>query len=248
MTNHTRKVNGDVAARISRRDSIKWLGAILAGNALTPYPGDAQVLATSAPTDNWPSAELPPITSAGYGQDPDLLSLTAGPWPRTLTESDLRTVRIVADILIPREGEVPSAAELHVEDVVDEWVSAPYEQQARDREQILPLLKWLDEESARRFGQPFANAVASQQLAIVDDVAWLDVSQEFLRPAAAFDRLRSIVVAAFFCTPEGSADLGYLGGKVIAGDYPGPTDEALRHLNEVLASLDLEAVADPASA
>lgn len=243
--NNKREVAADTTpTRISRRDSLRWMGAILASNALTPYPADARDAQANA-GDTWPAPTLSPVTATGYGQDPDLVSLKSGPWPRTLTANELRTVRRVAEILVPREGEVPSAAELSVEEVVDEWVSAPYEQQVRDREQIVPLLHWLDDESTRRFDQAFADAGDSQQLAIIDDVAWLDTNEEFLRPAAAFDRLRSIVVAAFFCTPEGSKDLGYLGGRVIAGDYPGPTDEALQHLDEILRSLDLDAVEDP---
>jgi hypothetical protein len=33
---------------------------------------------------------------------------------------------------------------------------------------------------------------------------------------------------------------------VIAGDYPGPSEEAVRHLRQVLKSLDLDEIADPA--
>lgn len=232
--------------RISRRESLKWFGMVLAGNALTPYPADAAVPA-AAGDDNWPMLKLAPVTAPGYGQDPDLVSMTAGPWPRTLSADELDIVRLVAGIVVPREGDVPSAAELHVEDVVDEWVSAPYEAQQRDRVPVVSLLIWLDAESERRFGHPFAAADDAQRTAIVDDIAWLDTQEIHRRPAQAFDRLRSIIVAAFFCTPEGSADLGYLGGQPIAGDYPGPTAEARRHLAGVLESLGLDAWVDPAA-
>jgi hypothetical protein len=47
------------------------------------------------------------------------------------------------------------------------------------------------------------------------------------------------VLAAFFCTPEGCKDIGYLGNVPIAGDYPGPSDEAKAHLDQVLAELGL---------
>lgn len=234
--------SNDTLPRISRRESLKWFGLMLAGNALTPYPADAG----TAGTGHWPEPKLAPVDAAGYGQDPDLVSLTTGAWPRTLSESELLNARLVAGILVPREGDVPSAAELRVEDVVDEWVSAPYEGQVRDRQQIVPLLQWLDDESVRRFDRTFADAGAAQRLQIVDDIAWLDADDPFRRPAAAFDRLRSIIVAAFFCTPEGSADLGYVGGKAIAGDYPGPSEEARRHLAQVLDSLGLEPFEDPA--
>jgi len=236
----------DRLPRISRRESLKWFGMVLAGNALTPYPVDAAASNVSA-DDHWPMLKLAPVTAPGYGQDPDLVAMTAGPWPRTLSTGELDIVRLVAGIVIPREGDVPSAAELQVEDVVDEWVSAPYEGQQRDRVPIVSLLVWLDAESERRFGHRFADVSDAQRVAIVDDIAWWDADAIYRRPVQAFDRLRSIIVAAFFCTPEGSSDLGYLGGKPIAGDYPGPTEAALHHLAGVLESLGLVAWVDPAA-
>ncbi len=240
------KQGRDRLPRITRRESLKWFGMVLAGNALTPYPADAAASVVVG-DDHWPMLKLAPVTAPGYGQDPDLVAMTAGPWPRTLSAGELDIVRLVAGILVPREGDVPSAAELQVEDVVDEWVSAPYEAQQRDRVPIVSLLIWLDAESERRFDQRFVDATDAQRVAIIDDIAWLDAQEIYRRPAQAFDRLRSVIVAAFYCTPEGSADLGYLGGKAIAGDYPGPTAEALRHLAGVLASLGLEAWVDPAA-
>jgi hypothetical protein len=232
---------------ISRRDSLKWLSLLLAGGALGAYPRRAVAAAdTGENPGHWPTLDVAPVRAAGYGQDPDLMSLTAGPWPRTLPAAELAKVNVLADILVPREGDVPSAGELHVADVVDEWISAPYDTQQRDCAPILSLLRWLDDESLSRFDRSFADLDDAQRIEIVDDIAWLDAEPEFQRAAHAFDRLRSIVVAAFFCTPEGSADLGYVGNKVIAGDYPGPTDDALAHFRQVLKSLDLEECVDPA--
>ncbi len=232
---------------INRRESLKWFALLLAGNSLSATPLRAMLAPAGdgGAAGHWPALDLPPVKARGYGQDPDLMSLTAGPWPKTLSATELATVAIVADILVPREGSVPSAAELHVEQVVDEWVSAPYDAQQQDRVPIVSLLRWLDDESAARFDRPFSGIDERQRLAIVDDIAWLDSADEYRQAAAAFDRLRSIIVAAFFCTPEGSLDLGYRGGQVIAGDYPGPTRDAELHLRQILASLDLDEVIDP---
>jgi hypothetical protein len=243
------RASGDVATGLSRRDSLKWLGLLLAGNLVAAVPSRVRAATGGGSVaGHWPELKLAPVTAKGYGQDPDLMRLAAGPWPRTLTAAELATVSMLAAILVPREGDVPSAAELHVEDVVDEWLSAPYENQRHDRAPVLSLLRWLDDESVARFDRRFADIDEARRLQIVDDIAWLEAADEFRRPADAFHRLRSIVVAAFFCTPEGSKDLGYMGGQVIAGDYPGPSKEALAHLGAVLKSLDLDAVADPALA
>lgn len=226
------------APTLSRRESLKWLGLMVAGGAWAA--GRAGAAPSGANHGRWPALKLPPVDASGYGQDPDLVTPVKAPWPKTLSASELSTVAILADILVPREGSVPSASELHVPDVVDEWVSAPYPPQQVDRREILSLLVWLDDEAALRFGSGFARLGQEQKLAIVDDIAWHDTADEFRRAASAFDRLRSIVLAAFYCSPEGQSDLGYLGGKAIAGDYPGPTREAEQHLAEVLAALQLE--------
>jgi hypothetical protein len=238
----TNREPGSDGPRLSRRESLKWLGAMLAGGALATSAA-RHVVAAEIPgaiSGHWPALKLPPVTASGYGQDPDLMTPVRAPWPTTLSVSELATVALLADILIPREGQVPSAAELHVPDVVDEWVSAPYAEQQQDRLAILSLLEWLDDEADLRFGKSFAKLGEKRQLKIVDDIAGYEAAEEFKPAAAAFERLRAIVLAAFYCSPEGHADIGYLGGVVIAGDYPGPTREAKAHLAEILASLGLE--------
>lgn len=46
-------------------------------------------------------------------------------------------------------------------------------------------------------------------------------------------------VGIVFCSPEGVKDMGYLGNVPIVADYPGPTDEAMVHLDKVLDPLGL---------
>ncbi|MBT5682665.1 MAG: gluconate 2-dehydrogenase subunit 3 family protein, partial [Gammaproteobacteria bacterium] len=44
---------------------------------------------------------------------------------------------------------------------------------------------------------------------------------------------------AYFASPEGTKDIGYIGNTPIAGDYPGPTPEAMAHLDKMLSDLGL---------
>jgi hypothetical protein len=57
--------------------------------------------------------------------------------------------------------------------------------------------------------------------------------------AGVFDGLRRLVMTAYFSSPEGTTDIGYQGNIAIAGDYPGPTPEAMEHLDAVLQELGL---------
>ena len=55
-----------------------------------------------------------------------------------------------------------------------------------------------------------------------------------------FRRFRWLAAGAFYTTEEGMADVGYIGNTPIAGEYPGPSDEAMAHLAGVLKQLGLE--------
>lgn len=235
---------------MTRRDSLKLLAALAASTMLPLLSGCEKPVGTAgvaAPAaaaktgEHWPELQLTPIGGKGYGKDPNLILPPKSPWPLTMTAAQLTLLAIVADILIPRDGQVPSASEVNVPAVVDEWISAPYERQQRDRPIILAALTWLDDEATMRYQTNFAKLTSAQRLTIIDDIAYDNeqTQPQFKRIAKAFSHLRGLVVAAFFATPEGTKDIGYVGNVPIAGDYPGPTAEAYAHLDKVLAELGL---------
>ncbi|MGJ4729219.1 gluconate 2-dehydrogenase subunit 3 family protein [Luteimonas sp. SDU101] len=243
--------HGDAAApaytnKLSRRDSLKLLAA-LAASAMLPALSACSSMPTGeaaggvADDGHWPELDLQPVTAKGYGKDPNLMTPPETPWPLTLTPAQLSLLAVLSDIIVPAEGKSPSASAVQVPTVVDEWVSAPYPDQQQDRLTVLSALVWLDDEAALRYSQPFTALAAAQQLAIIDDIAYHNdqTPRRFQRIAGAFSRLRNLVLAAYFCTPDGMEDIGYLGNVAIAGDYPGPTPEAYRHLETVLADLGL---------
>ncbi|MCV2885511.1 gluconate 2-dehydrogenase subunit 3 family protein [Aestuariibacter sp. AA17] len=230
---------------LSRRDSLKIMGAIIAGTSLATMTGcsgaDQIVSGRSA---HWPDLTLEPITAKGYGTDPNLVIPPESPWPRTMTPEQLEATAILADIIVPAEGGFPSASKVNVPDVIDEWVSAPYSGQQRDRITILHFLAWINDEATLRFETPFLSLAQTQRMQIIDDIAFRDkVNEKVERPARAFSRLRSLVLSAYFCSREGWQDIGYKGNVAIAGDYPGPTEEANAHLNSALQALGLTAYA-----
>ena len=233
-------MNRDYEIKLTRRDGLKWMAAISA-TASVPFATVASLIPEGQTAGHWPDLPLKPIKTAGYGKDPNLLVPPKSPWPKTLTQRQLNLVARLSDIIVPREGRVPSGAEVGVPDVIDEWVSAPYVRQQQDRVLILNGLAWLDDESALRYSKDFLTATVQQQIAIIDDIAYQGdgLKDEFVPMAKAFDRLRNLVLAAFFCSPEGTKDLGYQGNVPILGDYPGPSEAAMTHLNKILDELGL---------
>ena len=238
--------NTPYQSTLSRRESLKWLGVLSASALIPTLSACSDITKTpSADTANqlkghWPNLKLAPITANGYGKDPKMIIPTS-PWPKTLTVEQLTLVAVLADILVPRDGSVPSASEVNVPDVIDEWVSAPYEKQQRDRLTILSALTWIDDESRLRFSNTFAALSTNQQFEIIDDIAYQnsDVPEQYQQISNAFSSFRKLVVAAFFCSPEGTKDLGYIGNIPIMGAYPGPTAEAKVHLQKIIADLGL---------
>ncbi len=208
--------------RMDRRLAIKWMLAAGAGVALLRARG----LGGAAPA---PSA---PARGPGYGSDPDLMKpyKPGDYWDLTFTDPLRREVAILSDIVIPEDAASPSASSLGVTDFIDEWVSAPYPDNARDRKVVLEGLAWLDGESQRRFGTPFAGAAAAQCHALCEDMARAAPEGSAMAPAHAFFLLfRDLVVTGYYTTPVGMKDIGYAGNLPLAR-FDGPPAELVARL------------------
>ena len=91
----------------------------------------------------------------GIGTDPNLHKKEI-PWPRVLTPEEKRIVTVLGDIIVPADEFGPAASAVGVPDFIDEWVSAPYPHQLKDRPLVLEGLAWMDAEALLRFEQYFA--------------------------------------------------------------------------------------------
>ncbi len=162
------------------------------------------------------------------GYDPNMLKKEI-PWPRILTEQEKAIVTALADVIIPADEHGPSASSVGVTDFIDEWVSAPYDTQQRDLRTIRTGLEWIDGESRKRSDKGFADVSIEDQTAIVTDITTEGTAAR--RQALSFFRLfRDRVDGGYYSTPEGWRAIGYTRNVPIAGDYPGPTPEALAHI------------------
>ncbi len=170
-----------------------------------------------------------PGLPTSIGSDPNLRAKII-PWDRVLTEGELKTVTVLCDLIIPADDKSPAASALGVPDFVNEWVSAPYAEQVRDREAVREGLKWIDQEAQTRFGKAFAELGAEQQHAICDDICYAPKAKpEHKQAAAFFSLMRNLTAGGFYSTPEGWSDIGYVGNKAMA-EFPGPPPEVLKHI------------------
>lgn len=171
--------------------------------------------------------------SVGYGTDPDLMALHKRGefWPLTLTESQRATTTDLCDVILPQDDLGPAASAVGVPDFIDEWVSAPYEAQQADRSLLLEGIAWLDTESAKRFGKPFAELDPAGQAAIADDICDSETAgPEFQKAARFFAKFRNIAAGGYFCTQDGWKAIGFVGNMATA-TFDGPPAEVLKLLD-----------------
>ena len=164
----------------------------------------------------------------GIGGDPNLFKKEI-PWPRVLTDGEKKIVTALADLIIPADEHGPAASAVGVPDFIDEWVSAPYEQQQGDLKVIRAGLAWIDDAARSRSGKGFADTAPAQQTALLDDI----VKDGTTAPKAALDFFRLFrdrVAGGYYSTPEGWRAIGYTGNVPVVREYPGPPPEVLQHL------------------
>ena len=214
------QMNEESRMQIDRRTAFKW---VLAAAAALQMP-DAL------------AAEMEKVVSAvGYGKDPDLLKVYAPGelWPLTLSAAQRSSATVLADAILPADGEWPAASKLGVIEFVDEWISAPYSQMTNDRSTIVQGLEWLDAESKHRFKNGFAELTAKQIDTICEELAPSPKQRKDAESATAFfARFRQLVAAGYYTTPQGMRDIGYVGNVPLA-KYDGPPVEVLKQIGVI---------------
>ena len=201
-------------SKVDRRSALAWIGVVGAAAAAGagvvvygPQMGGQRV-------------------TRGYGTDPKLAKPEKAPWSRIMIPAQLQTAAILADFILPASGPAPSASKLGVPDFVDEWVSAPYPDQLKDRPIILTGL----------------NALAPKLLKAsdADRAAALEALRHSTDPATQtfWKRFRRLTIGAYYTTPEGFKDVGYIGNVARASD-PGPSPEVKAAIEAQLKKLNL---------
>lgn len=187
---------------------------------------------------DWPGATPPLPATKGYGRDPVLLEPKVA-WPLTLTKAQRTTIDLLGDMILPADDVSPGAGQLGVGAFIDEWISAPYPTQQRDRATILGGLDWLDRQSVVEQAKDFAGLGTASQSRLLDALCVAAPVEKMAMPVQFLDRLRHLFVLGFYSLPEGQKDIGFIGNEPSEGPYPGPSAEALAHLSELLAKLQL---------
>ena len=149
--------------------------------------------------------------------------------PKFFTAHEWRTVRMLADMIIPKDERSGSATDAKAPEFID-FMLMDKETSESSRVSMRGGLAWLDTEMRQRFTKDFLGASAAQRRAVLDDIAYPKTAKpEFRAGVAWFNRFRSNVGSAFFSSAMGWQDLRYI-GNVFNPNWNGCPPEATRKL------------------
>jgi hypothetical protein len=193
---------------ITRRDMLGLMAAFPVGAAL----GDVGIIERAALAARRALAQQ---AATGHAFVPDFF--TADEW---------RVVRMLVDLIIPADARSGSATDAGVPEYMDFIML--------DRPSMQPAmrngLKWLDDESKRRFQRGFADLDATQRGALLDDIAWPARAPAAMADGVRFfNMFRDQTASGFWSSQMGVEDLRYIGNTFVA-QWNGCPPEALRKL------------------
>lgn len=186
---------------MDRRESIKSLlvGSIASGAVVTGCaPGETPIEKT----------ELLP-NPGKYGRTPKEasrdLKLNESQF---FTESEIDTIAILCDLILPPEDGFKSATDAEVPAFIEFIVKdLPYNQTP-----IRGGIMWLDNFANETFGKTFKTCSDSEQKNLLDQIAYPnDVKPHLSQGAKFFSTLRNLTLTGFYTSQLGVEEIGYKG-------------------------------------
>jgi len=146
--------------------------------------------------------------------------------PAFFTPHEWDTVRVLADLVIPKDERSGSATDAGVPEYMDFMLTDRPDGQVPMR----GGLAWLDNECYERTGKTFLTSTEAERSAILDDIAWPKKARaEMSQGVAFFNMFRDMTASGFWTSKMGITDLGYQGNTFVA-EWQGCPPEALAKL------------------
>jgi len=125
-------------------------------------------------------------------------------------EHEMKTIRILVDIIIPKDDVSGSATDAKV----PEFIEFIVKDMPRHQTPMRGGLKWLDIQCMKRFTADFASCNSTQQIEMIDEIAFPEKAKpEMIQGVAFFNLMRDLTATGFFTSEIGIKDLGYAGNK-----------------------------------
>lgn len=184
-------------SNVTRRDLLKTLGS-------------SMILTTAG------VGVLPPVLAQHvHSAVMEIKSLDGGAnyQPKYLNKHEFATMRRLSELIVPADDHSKSAIDSGAAEYID-FLSSRSPEFA---EIFTGGLGWLDEAMQKRYQSTFVDAKPDQQTAMLDLIAYRKNITPELGPGIAFFRwARNVVVDAYYTSPVGIADLGYMGNTAMS--------------------------------
>jgi hypothetical protein len=149
--------------------------------------------------------------------------------PKFFTAREYSMVRVLVDLIIPKDERSGSATDAGVPQFMDFMMHDQPPRQTAMR----GGLAWIDLECQDRFDKRFLECTAVERAAVLDDIAWpAKARPEFAQGVAFFNSFRDLTASGFWSSKMGVEDLKYI-GNVMVPEWKGCPDEALKKLGLV---------------
>jgi len=128
------------------------------------------------------------------------------------TEHEMKTITVLADIIIPKDEVSGSASDAKVPDFIEFIVKDMPTHQTPMR----GGLRWLDMQCLKRYEKSFADCSKEQQIEMVDLIAYPDRAKdkpELKAGVSFFKLMRNLTATGFYTSEIGVKDLGYVGNQ-----------------------------------
>ena len=146
--------------------------------------------------------------------------------PAFFTPHEWETVRLLADLVIPKDDRSGSATDAGVPEYMDFMMTDRPDGQVPMR----GGLAWLDNETFERTGKTFLASTEAERTALLDDIAWPKKARpEMSQGVAFFNMFRDMTASGFWTSKMGITDLNYQGNTFVA-EWKGCPPAALQKL------------------
>jgi gluconate 2-dehydrogenase gamma chain len=146
--------------------------------------------------------------------------------PKFFTPHEYATVRMLVDIIIPKDERSGSATDAAVPEFMDFIMGDEPGRQLAMR----GGLAWLDRECVSRFDKTFVTCTDAERTQVLDAIAWPQkAAPEMSHGVAFFNSFRDLTASGFWTSRMGIKDLAYI-GNVYVPEWKGCPDDVLKKL------------------
>ena len=146
--------------------------------------------------------------------------------PKFFTPHEYATVRMLVDIIIPKDERSGSATDAGVPEFMDFIMGDEPGRQLAMR----GGLAWLDRECQNRFDKTFITSTEAERTQVLDAIAWpQQATPSMSHGVAFFNSFRDLTASGFWTSKMGIKDLGYM-GNVFVPEWKGCPDEVMKKL------------------